>query len=155
MIMAERYASGEKTEIGSYLFTAERIVHFAERFDPQRFHLDAEAAKSSLFGGLCASGWHTCAAWMKTFVAYWREECARLASEGVKPPKLGPSPGFTKLQWLRPVFADEEVTYSVTLLSSRPLVSRPGRRLNTIFCEGVLADGTPVVRFESTVIEFE
>jgi hypothetical protein len=47
------------------------------------------------------------------------------------------------------------VTYSVTLLSSRPLVSRPGRRLNTIFCEGVLADGTPVVRFESTVIEFE
>ncbi|WP_431319953.1 MaoC family dehydratase [Rhizobium sp. YTU87027] len=155
MIMAERYAAGEKTDIGSYLFTAERIIHFAERFDPQPFHLDAEAAKATLFGGLCASGWHTCAAWMKTFIAYWSAECARLASEGVKPPKLGPSPGFQKLQWLRPVYAGEEVAYSVTFLASRPLASRPGCRLNSILCEGMIADGTPVIRFESTVIEFE
>lgn len=155
MIMEECYAGGEKTEIGSYLFTPERIVHFAERFDPQLFHLDAEAAKDTLFGGLCASGWHTCAAWMKTFVAYWSGECARLASEGIQPPKLGPSPGFRKLQWLRPVFAGEEVTYFVTFLSSHALPSRPGRRLNTILCEGMIADGTPVIRFESTVIEFE
>ncbi len=155
MIMAERYAVGEKVEIGSYLFTPERIVHFAERFDPQPFHLDVEAAEQSLFGGLCASGWHTCAAWMRTFVAYWERECARLSSEGIEPPKLGPSPGFRTLQWIRPVFAGEEVTYTVTFLSSRALASRPGRRLNTILCEGTIADGTVVVRFESTVIEFE
>ncbi|WP_028748889.1 MaoC/PaaZ C-terminal domain-containing protein [Rhizobium mesoamericanum] len=155
MIMAERYAAGEKTDIGSYLFTAERIIHFAERFDPQPFHLDGEAAKATLFGGLCASGWHTCAAWMKTFIAYWNAECARLASEGLEPPKLGPSPGFQKLQWLRPVYAEEEVTYSVTFLASRPLASRPGCRLNSILCEGAIADTTPVIRFESSVIEFE
>ncbi len=55
-----------------------------------------------------------CAAWMKTFVAYWSAECVRLASQGIKPPKIGPSPGFQKLQWLRPVYAGEEVTYFVT-----------------------------------------
>ncbi|KQV64513.1 MaoC/PaaZ C-terminal domain-containing protein [Rhizobium sp. Root1220] len=155
MIMAERYAIGEKSELGSYVFTSENIIHFAERFDPQTFHLDAEAAKASLFGGLCASGWHTCAVWMRMFLIYWEKESARLASEGILPPRLGPSPGFIKLQWLRPVFAGEEVAYSVTFLASRSLSSKQGRRLNTILCEGRLLDGTPVIRFESTVIDFE
>lgn len=155
MIMTERYAIGEKTEIGSYVFTTEKILRYAERFDPQPFHVDEEAAKRSLFGGLCASGWHTAAVWMRLFVAYWTKEMKRLASEGQTPPKLGPSPGFRNLQWIRPVFAGEEIFYSVTLLDSRPLTSRPGWLLNTISCEGATADGTAVIRFESTVIEFE
>lgn len=155
MNMSELYQPGEKTLIGDYVFTEENIIRFASKFDPQRFHMDREAAKQTLFGGLCASGWHTCAAWMKVFVAFWEGEYRRLVEEGKEPPKLGPSPGFEKLQWIRPVFADETVTYSVTFLSGRPLVTRPGWRLNRILCEGVNQDGAPVIRFESSVLEFE
>ncbi|QND47776.1 MaoC family dehydratase [Rhizobium lusitanum] len=155
MKMMELYPTGERTEIGSHTFTPENIVRFASRFDPQIFHMDAEAAKDTLFGGLCASGWHSCAAWMRTFIDYWKGETARLITEGKKPPKLGPSAGFQKLQWLRPVFAGDTVTYGVTLLSSRPLASRPGWTLNTILCDGTNQHGVPVIRFESTVLEFE
>lgn len=155
MRMVELYTVGEKTEIGSYIFHAESIIRFATRFDPQPFHLDAEAARQSLFGGLCASGWHNCSAWMKTFVSYWTEETARLQRQGLTPPTLGPSPGFQDLKWLKPVFADDTIRYSVTLLSSRSLASRPGWIVNSILCEGENQHGDPVIRFESTVLEFE
>ncbi|MGA1802452.1 MaoC family dehydratase [Rhizobium sp. HT1-10] len=154
MRMAEIYSIGQKIEIGSYTFDAERIIDFATQFDPQFFHIDPEAAKESLFGGLCASGWHSCSAWMKTFVAFWSAETARLQLQGLSAPKLGPSPGFRNLQWLRPAFAGDTVRYSVTLLSSRELTSREGWILNTILCEGENQDGVPVIRFESSVLEF-
>ena len=155
MIMVERYPIGEKTDIGHYAFTEERILSFARRFDPQRFHVDTAAAKESLFGGLCASGWHTSAAWMQVFLAYWKVESERLTRGGSVPPNLGPSPGFRNMQWIRPVFAGEVVHYSNTLLASRALASRPGMRLNTILSEGAITDGTPVIRFEGSVLEFE
>ncbi|ANL35235.1 MaoC family dehydratase [Rhizobium phaseoli] len=155
MRMSELYAVGEKTEIGSYVFTEENIIHFATRYDPQRFHVDKEAAKETLFGGLCASGWHTTAAWMRTFLAFWKSQSVALAQRELTAPNLGPSPGFQKLQWLRPIFPGDVVTYSVALLSSRPLASRPGWHLNTILCEGINQNGDPVMRFESGVLEFD
>ena len=155
MKMSELYPVNRKTDIGTYRFDADSIIRFARRFDPQPFHVDAQAAKQSLFGGLCASGWHNCAAWMKTFVSYWTAETARLQSQGLTPPKLGPSPGFQNLKWLKPVFAGDTICYSVTLLSSRNLASRQGWILNSILCEGENQDGIPVLRFESTVLEFE
>jgi acyl dehydratase len=155
MRMTDLYAFGARTEIGSYTFDEGNIVRFAGRFDPQPFHVDPEAAKRSLFGGLCASGWHTCAVWMRSFVDYWSKETARLKSQGLEPPTLGPSPGFQKLQWLKPVYAGDTVTYSVTLLASRALASRPGWILNSILCEGENQHGVAVLRFESTVLEFE
>lgn len=155
MIMAELYTIGEKVEIGTRTFTEDAIIRFASRYDPQVFHMDVEAARHSLFGGLCASGWHTCAVWMQTFIDYWARESARLTEEGLTPPKIGPSAGFRNLQWLRPVFAGDAVTYSVTFLGGRPLNSRPGHRLNQILCEGSNQDGAPVLRFESAVLEFE
>jgi acyl dehydratase len=155
MRMTDLYAFGARTEIGTYTFDEENIVRFARRFDPQPFHIDPEAARRSLFGGLCASGWHTCAVWMRSFVDYWSTETARLKSKGLEPPTLGPSPGFQKLQWLKPVYAGDTVTYSVTLLASRALASRPGWILNSILCEGENQHGVLVLRFESTVLEFE
>ncbi|WP_234186169.1 MaoC family dehydratase [Shinella sp. NM-101] len=154
MRMAELYPVGTAVEIGSLTFTAEDIVRFARDFDPQPFHLDAELARHTLFGGLCASGWHSSAGWMKCFVPFWAGECRRLAAEGIAPPKLGPSPGFTALSWLKPVFADDTITYSVTLLGSRQLASRPDRLINTFLCAGRNQNGEPVIRFESTVLEF-
>ena len=154
MRMAELYASGASIEIGSLTFTADDIIRFARDFDPQPFHLDAELAKQALFGGLCASGWHSSAGWMKCFVPFWAGECRRLAAEGIAPPRLGPSPGFTNMRWLKPVFAGDTVTYSATLTASRELASRPDRLINTILCAGRNQDGEPVIRFESAVLEF-
>jgi acyl dehydratase len=92
---------------------------------------------------------------MKTFIAYWAKEQARLIAEGIVPPKLGPSPGFKKLQWLKPVYAGDTVTYSVTLIESRPLMSRPGTSINLTANQGVNQKGETVLRFESTVLEFD
>ncbi|WP_084044262.1 acyl dehydratase [Ensifer sp. WSM1721] len=154
MTLAELYEAGRKIVIGSLTFAAEDIIRFARDFDPQPFHLDEEGAKQSLFGGLCASGWHTSAGWMQCFVRFWADEARRLAAEGLHAPKLGPSPGFRELKWLKPVYAGDTITYAVTLLEARIVASRPGWRINTILCEGENQHGEAVIRFESKVIEF-
>ncbi|PPJ45987.1 dehydratase [Rhizobium sp. KAs_5_22] len=155
MKMTELYPAGHKVETGSKLFTAEDIIRFAEKFDPQPFHTDAEAAKSYVFGALCASGWHTCAGWMRCFIDFWGTEIRRLKTEGIAPPKLGPSPGFEQLQWLKPVYAGDTITYSLTSLESRPLASRPGLMLNIGLGEGVNQNGETVLRFRTKILEFE
>ena len=154
MRMAELNPVGARLEVGTMEFTADSIIGFARKFDPQPFHLNAEAAKDFVFGGLCASGWQSAAGWMKTFLAYWTKECIRLHKQGIAPPKLGPSPGFRKLQWLKPVYAGDRITYYTTLLNSRELASRPGVWLNSTLNEGVNQNGETVIRFESSVLEF-
>ncbi|MBT9372482.1 MaoC family dehydratase [Rhizobium sp. CSW-27] len=154
MRFAELMTIGTRIEAGTLEFSAEDIIRFAEKFDPQPFHLDPEAAKAFVFGGLCASGWHTCAGWMKMFLVYWATESERLRRQGVAPPKLGPSPGFRKLQWLRPVYAGDRITYFATLQASRELASRPGTWINTTLNEGINQHGDVVIRFESNVLEF-
>ena len=155
MRLIELSPSGHKVITGTLLFSAQDIIRFARNYDPQPFHVDPEAAREYVFGELCASGWHTCAGWMKTYVAYWSAEVARLESEGVVAPKLGPSAGFKKLQWLRPVYAGDSVTYSVEVIGSRPLISRPGTFINTTVNDGVNQHGDVVMRYEGTVLEFE
>ncbi len=155
MKLSELYPIGRKVIIGTVHFAAEDIIRFARQFDPQVFHVDPEAAKDTLFGGLCASGWHTCSGWMRCYVSFFEAEEKRLKAEGVEPPKMGPSPGFRKLSWLKPVFAGDTITYSVTILGHRPLASRPGWIMNQVLCEGENQKGEPVVRFESAIVEFE
>jgi acyl dehydratase len=154
MRLAELNPIGTRIETGTLEFSADDIIRFAKKFDPQPFHMDAEAAKSYVFGGLCASGWHTCAGWMKMFLAHWKEEHVRLTREGIDPPKLGPSPGFKNLKWIRPVYAGDRITYFVTLTDARELASRPGTWLNSTFNEGVNQNGEKVLQFESSVMEF-
>ena len=155
MRFIELYPTDVKLELGTIHFSAESIIRYATKFDPQPFHLVADAAKNSVFEGLCASGWQTSASWMKCFLAYWSKEVRRLTSEGIEPPRLGPSPGFRNLKWLRPVYAGDDVTYFATMIASRPLASRPGILLNTTLNEGVNQHGKTVVTFESNVLEFE
>ncbi|MGW9232376.1 MaoC family dehydratase [Pseudorhizobium sp. NPDC055634] len=155
MRLIELSPPGRKVITGTMTFAAEDIVRFARKYDPQPFHTDPEAARHSVFGGLCASGWHTCAGWMKTYIAYRDAEMARLEAEGLTPPKLGPSAGFKKLQWLTPVYAGDSITYSIELVSSRPLASRPGTWLNLTINDGVNQNGDVVMRYDGTVLEFE
>ncbi|ENR91395.1 hypothetical protein C043_01407 [Brucella abortus 80/101] len=89
---------GEERVLGTYTFTAEEIIAFARKFDPQPFHIDEEAAKNSLFGGLCASGWHTTAIFMKLNVASMVQASRETVQRGETPPTFGPSPGFENLK---------------------------------------------------------
>jgi acyl dehydratase len=59
---------GSRRELGSHTFTQDEIIAFAKKYDPQVFHIDPEAAKHSMFGGIIASGWHTAAMWMRLAV---------------------------------------------------------------------------------------
>ena len=69
---------GDKITLDRHTFTADEIKAFAQRFDPQPFHLDEKAAERSHFGALCASGWHTAAVWMRMLV-----DAKRRASEAI------------------------------------------------------------------------
>lgn len=155
MRLAELSPIGQRIKLTTIHFSAEDIIRFAQKYDPQSFHLDEEAAKNSVLGGLCASGWQSAASWMRSFLMFWKDEVKRLMKEGIEPPKLGPSPGFKDLKWLKPVYAGDDITYYTTLLDTRPLASRPGTHINTTLNEGVNQHGETVVSFVSTVLEFE
>ncbi|MGH6861040.1 MAG: MaoC/PaaZ C-terminal domain-containing protein, partial [Phyllobacterium sp.] len=94
---------GVEIDLGTYTFTADEIIAFAEKYDPQRFHVDPEAARHSNFGALCASGWHTTAVWMRLNVKNMKSLVRAARQRGEQPPQFGPSPGFENLKWLKPV----------------------------------------------------
>jgi acyl dehydratase len=116
---------GDVREFGKHTFSAEDIKRFARSFDPQPFHVDEEAAKRSHFGGLCASGWHTTAACMRLIVDYHKRFAAEMIARGERPAKIGPSPGFKNLKWLRPIYAGDTVTFASEVVEMRPSASRP------------------------------
>lgn len=74
---------GETAEFGRYEVTKTGIVSFAEQFDPQPFHLDEDAARESMFGGLVASGWHTAAMTMRLLVDNYLSESRALGAIGI------------------------------------------------------------------------
>lgn len=154
MRLKDLLPAGEPVVIGSYEFTAERIIEFASEFDPHFFHIDAEKARQSLFGGLCASGWHVCSAAMKCNVASLFERTAKILAAGGIPPRLGPSPGIRNLKWLKPVFAGDVVTYSMQFNHDAPVPGQPGRRICDLTYEGVNQNDEKVMRFDCSVVEF-
>jgi acyl dehydratase len=141
---------GETVEIGSHTFTAEAIKAFARKYDPQPFHVDEAAARTSVLGGLCASGWHTASAWMKCNLRT-APDGGPWAGPGPRP-QFGPSPGFKNLKWPKPVYAGETVRYTRRTTEHRPLASRPGWRVLSLSCEGFDSAGDKVIEFESAVL---
>ena len=117
---------GARREIGAYTFTAEAIKKFAGKYDPQRFHLDEEEGRQSLFGGLAASGWHVGSACMKMLVADGQRRIKEAHARGEKVASWGPSPGFRDLRWIRPVLAGDTISFSTGIESKRVSESRPG-----------------------------
>src|SRR5258707_15315734 len=101
----EDIAIGQRRELGSFTFTAELIKKFARQFDPQRFHVDEEEGKKSLFGGLAASGWHVGSICMKLLVADAARQAEEAAARGGPVAGWGPAPGFRELRWIRPGLA--------------------------------------------------
>ncbi|WP_137389708.1 MaoC family dehydratase [Rhodoligotrophos defluvii] len=143
---------GEQLRVGTYRFTEENIVRFASRFDPQPFHLSEEGARGSIFGHLCASGWHTGSAWMYCNVSYQDAYKARHKPPRGRWPEVGPSPGFQEMRWPRPVYAGDEVTYTATLLDKRPLASRPGWGMMSLQVIGRNQRNEEVISFKVRIL---
>jgi acyl dehydratase len=141
---------GERAEIGSHTFTAEAIKAFAARFDPQPFHLDEAAAANSLFGSLCASGWHTACTWMRLVILYRRREDEERRARGEPVAQLGVSPGFREMQWPRPVFAGDTVSFATEIVDKRASLSRPQWGIATARNTGANQHGEPVLSFISS-----
>src|ERR1700759_622044 len=116
---------GGRREIGAFTFPAESIKKFAAQFDPQRFHLDEEEGRKSLFGGLAASGWHVGSVCMKLLVANGQRQVRGGGARGEKVAVGGPSPGFRDLRWLKPVLAGDTITYATEVASKRVSEKRP------------------------------
>ena len=116
---------GQRRELGSFTFTAELIKTFARQFDPQRFHLDEEEGKKSLFGGLAASGWHVGSVCMKLLVADGQRQASEALARGEKVAVWGPSPGFRDLRWVKPVLAGDTISFASVVEEMRTSDSRP------------------------------
>jgi len=143
---------GQNLVIGSYMFTAEEITDFARKYDPQPFHLDSEAAKKSVFGGLCASGWHTTAVFMKLNVASIVKATKEALKRDETPPTFGPSPGFENLKWSKPVYAGDTITYKRLVHAIRPLASRPGWSMLTMTTSAHNQNGEEVLSFDNAAM---
>ena len=116
---------GQRRELGSFTFTAELIKNFAAQFDPQRFHLDEEEGRKSLFGGLAASGWHVGSVCMKLLVADGQRQSTEAAARGQKVAIWGPSPGFRELRWIKPVLAGDTIGFTSEIETLRSSEKRP------------------------------
>ena len=126
----EDFAVGETFDLGTYEVTAQEIKAFAREFDPQFFHLDDERAKSSVLGGLSASGWHSCGILMRLMVDGYLWRTAGMGS-----------PGVEEVKWLRPIYAGETLRGCMTVLSKRQSKSRPEMGLVTMRWEAQSAQG--------------
>lgn len=111
----EDIAVGTKARFGDYAVTRDEVVAFAEKYDPQPFHLSDEAAARTHFGRLSASGWHTCAMTMAMLVAHLKEN--RQAGLG--------SPGIDELRWLKPVYPGDRLRCESEVLEKRRSATRP------------------------------
>jgi acyl dehydratase len=114
----EDYAPRAIAEFGPIRVDETEVVDFGRRFDPQPFHVDAGAAAAGPFGGLIASGWHTCALMMRLF-----------AQEFLSPASSLASPGVDELRWILPVRPGDELVLRTTVEEARSSRSKPDRGL--------------------------
>ena len=133
----EDLQAGSVRELGTTTVSAEEIKAFASQFDPQPFHLDEEAGRQSLFGGLCASGWHTCALVMRLTVDGMLKHSSSLGS-----------PGLDNLKWLKPVYPGDVLSLTHTILESRALRKRPDTGLVRSRWDVSNQKGEPVLEME-------
>lgn len=141
---------GQRREVGSFTFTADLIKKFAAQFDPQRFHIDEEEGRKSLFGGLAASGWHVGSVCMKLMVADGQRQARGAAARGEKAAIWGPSPGFRELRWIMPVLAGDTISFASEVELLRPSDSRPDWGILQIRNTGINQRGEVVFSFLAT-----
>ncbi|TKT77341.1 MaoC family dehydratase [Aquamicrobium sp. LC103] len=135
----EDFVEGASISLGSKTVTAEEIIEFASEFDAQPMHLDEEAGKASILGGLAASGWHTCCIFMRMMCDAFLLDST---SQG--------APGVEYVRWKKPVLAGDTLTGKSTVVAMRASASRPG--LGFVTCRHELTNqrGEVVLELENT-----
>jgi acyl dehydratase len=131
----EDYPPGQAQILGDFDVDEAEVIAFATRYDPQPFHVDAQAARRSPYGGLIASGWHTASMMMRL-----------LADHYLHPDSSPGSPGIDELRWIRPVRPGDRLTVRATVLEARPSISRPDRGLVRTLFEVLDTDGAVVMK---------
>lgn len=114
---------GDRFTTGEHTLDEDQIKTFAAQFDPQPFHLDDEAARDTLFGGLAASGWHTASISMRLMVT------TGLRAHG------GNIGAGCELQWPRPTRPGDVLHVETEVVELRPSASRPDRGIATLRSE--------------------
>ncbi len=112
----EDFHVGQVIPGGELDVTADEIVAFASRYDPQPFHVDADAARTSIYGGLIASGWHTSAMVM-------RMACDAYLTDSTS----AGSPGVDQIRWIRPIRAGDTIRAEFVVVEVRASTSKPDR----------------------------
>ncbi len=110
----EDFKVGDQKFLGSLKITKEEILSFAERYDPQYFHINEDEAKKSVFNGLIASGWQTCSLIMRIICDSYLINTSSFGS-----------PGIENLKWLKPVRPNDEINLYRKVLSTRQSKSNP------------------------------
>jgi len=109
---------GQSDAFGPFEVERDEVLAFAQRFDPQPFHLDDEAAAATHFGKLAASGWHTCAMMMSAMVERWQQ------MPGWQEQSLG-AMGIDELRWRRPVFPGDTLRGTSELIEKIASRTKP------------------------------
>ncbi|GAA4118354.1 MaoC family dehydratase [Aminobacter aganoensis] len=135
----EDFVEGAVLDLGSKTVSPAEIVEFASEFDAQPFHLDEEAGKASILGGLSASGWHTCAMFMRMLCDAFLLDST---SQG--------SPGVDHVKWKKPVLAGDVLGGRLTILSRRLSRSKPTLGFVTWRADLVNQHGEVVFEFQNT-----
>lgn len=138
LLYFEDFQPGMELKLGTRTLGRERIVSFACEFDPQPFHIDEEAARDTMFGGIIASGWHTGATLMRMLVDGLLLRSLTMGS-----------PGVDELKFLKPVYPDVELTGFVKVESARLSASRPGVGLVLLESTLVLPDDSVALLMRS------
>ena len=110
----EDFKVGDTFPMGQVMVDKDEIIAFATAYDPQPFHTDEEAAKKSIFAGLIASGWHTCALVMRMMVDSYLRDSASLGS-----------PGVDNVRWLKPVRPGDTIRAQRHVMETRASQSKP------------------------------
>ena len=141
LVYFEDVEVGQVQRFGRYEVTRDEIIEYARQFDPQLFHVDEEAAKRSMFGGLIASGWHTGAMLMRM-----------LCDHAIPGSATTGAVGFDDLKWVKPVRPGDVL--SVETLVKEKIESRRRQDVGTVKIESRVLDqhGHAVMTLTSLVL---
>jgi len=120
----EDFAPGWTAEYGPRRVSREEMIGFAAQYDPQPMHLDEEAARHTMLGGLGASGWHTCAVMMRMIADGLLLDTASMGA-----------PGIDEVRWLKPVRPGDSLTVRGSVVGTRASQSKPDRGFVTFHWE--------------------
>ena len=135
----EDFIPGTREQVGKVTVNKDEVIEFASRYDPQLFHIDEAEADKSIYGGIIASGWHTCSMVMRLMCDSYLLNSTSLGS-----------PGIEEVKWLSPVYPGDVLTAFRTVVDSRVSKSKPDRGIVKTFWETENQNGDLVMSMSGT-----